>query len=961
LSEDLLISTQLGRLSMRSRLSRIILPVVFLFVVTAFSSAAVKNRIASVNANSRVALPHTIPPRALNGTDLGEVSGSHQLPSLMLTFSMTDAQQAELTQLLIDQQDPNSPRYHQWLTPEQFGAEFGLSTTDIAQVSSWLSSQGFTITGVSPSSNYITFSGSAAQVKQAFGVTIHSLNVGGEAHISNLTDPVLPSGIAAVVTNLSGLNDFKLKSRAHTRTVKVPVADSTTGVHPDYTSSITGNHYIAPGDFYTIYNVNPLLSSSINGQGISIAVMGQTDINLSDVTAFRTASNLCTTVSSTCPNPLPTVKLYGSDPGTSSSDIGEAMLDVEWAGAVAPSASIIYVNSTNVFNSLISAITNNLAPIISISYGDCESDLGTSSINQLNQYFQQANAQGQTIVGPTGDSGATDCDFTSYPAVGGLAVDFPASSPFVTAAGGTMFNEGSATGATTYWSSNSSSGTNNAGSALSYIPETVWNESSSTNGLGAGGGGTSIYFAKPYWQLGLTPNDSARDLPDIALNAASNHDATLYCVQGSCVNGTFRASDGQSLTVVGGTSVATPSFAGVLALIEQKAGSRLGNIGPELYALASTSTIYSSAFHDITSGNNNSVCTPGTPNCPASGIVGYSAGTGYDLATGWGSVNVSNLANAWNQVAPIHPGSGVGTATSTLSLSTASPVCGVTGASQAMSLSVHVTSSIAGNTPTGTITILVDNVATSTTATLTGGAAALTLNTGTLTSGFHTVSAVYSGDAVNASSKSSITADTTSSTVPDFALTASGSSACSPAVTTLHGTAASAITFNVAALNGFTGPVTFTANSVDNVNATYTFTPTSVTNSGTTSFVLYAYATSALSIPSNGLTRLQTAKQETPRAPWYLPASGATLACALFFVLPSRRRLSTLLAIIVSVATLGSAIGCGSSSTTNNGGGGGGTTTTPAAPGTYNILVTATANTATGLVAHSVNVTFTVQ
>ena len=947
---------------MRSRLPRFILPIVFLFVVTAFSSAAVRNRITSVNANSRVALPHTIPYRALSGTDLGEIASGYQLPSLMLTFSMTDAQQAELTQLLIDQQNPNSPLYHQWLTPEQFGAEFGLSAADIAQVSSWLGSQGFTVTGVSPSSNFITFSGSAAQVKQSFGTAIHSLNVGGETHISNLTDPVLPSGIAAVVTNLSGLNDFKLKSRAHARVVQLPVAENNS-LHPNYTSSITGNHYIAPGDFYTIYNVSPLLSSSINGQGVSIAVVGQTDILLSDVTAFRTASGLCTTVSSTCPNPVPTVKLYGSDPGTSSSDIGEAMLDVEWAGAVAPNASVIYVNSTNVFNSLISAITNNLAPIISISYGDCESDLGTSSINQLNQYFQQANAQGQTIVSPAGDSGATDCDFTSYPAVGGLAVDFPASSPYVTAAGGTMFNEGTATGTTTYWNSNNTSGTNNAGSAVSYIPETTWNESSSTNGLGAGGGGASMYAAKPYWQAGLTPNDSARDVPDIALNSGSNHDGTLYCVQGSCVNGTFRASDGQSLTVVGGTSVAVPSFAGILALIEQKTGSRLGNIGPELYALANTSTIYGSAFHDITTGNNNSVCTPGTPNCPSSGTVGYSAGVGYDLATGWGSINASNLANSWNQVAPISPGTVIGTGASTLSLSTTSPVCGVTGASQALALSVKVTSSVSGNIPSGTITILVDNVATTTTGTLASGAVTISFSTGALTPGFHTISAIYSGDSINASSKNSITVDTTSSTVPDFALTASGSSACAPSVTAVRGTTASAITFNVAALNGFTGSVSFTATSLDNVDATFTFTPTSVTNSGTTSFVLYAYASSALSVPSNGQIRLKSAKRDAPRAPWYLPASGATLACALLFTLPRRRRLSALLVVILSVAVMGSAIGCGSSSTSTGGGssGGGGTTTTPASPGTYNILVTATATTATGFIAHSVNVTFTVQ
>ncbi len=415
----------------------------------------------------------------------------------MLTFNMTDVQQAALTQLLVDLQNPSSPRYHQWLTPEQFGAEFGLSAPDLAKVSTWLTSQGFTITGVARGSNFIAFSGTASQVQQAFGTSIHNMLVNGEQHISNVTDPVLPAGLASVVTNLSGLNDFKLKSRARTRVVKLPPVD-TTGLHPDFTSSITGTHYMAPGDFYTIYNEAPLIASSINGTGITVAVVGQTDINLPDVTAFRTASGLCTTVSTTCPTPLPTVMLYGTDPGTSSSDLPEAMLDVEWAGATAPNAKILYVNSTDVIaGSLVNAINNNLAPIISISYGDCEVNFGASFLTQFNQMLQQANAQGQTVVGPAGDSGATDCDFDTYPAVDGLAVDFPGSSPFATSAGGSMFNEGSGT----YWNSNSSSSVNNAGSALSYIPETAWNETSASNGLGAGGGGFSLYFSKPYWQV----------------------------------------------------------------------------------------------------------------------------------------------------------------------------------------------------------------------------------------------------------------------------------------------------------------------------------------------------------------------------------------------------------------------------------------------------------------------------
>ena len=240
--------------------------------------------------------------------------------------------------------------------------------------------------------------------------------------------------------------------------------------------------------------------------------MGQTDISLTDGAAFRAASGL--------PANAPTVRVFGSDPGTSaeSNEVAEAQLDVEWSGAVAPNATILFVNSTDVLNtSLQSAVTTNVAPIISISYGLCEPDSDVSSLDSFNQLFQEANAQGQTIVGQSGDSGATDCDYLSLQAAQGLNVDFPASSPFVTSMGGTEFNEG----AGTYWST--TNGTT-AGSATSYIPETVWNDSG-TSGLSAGGGGLSQIFSKPAWQVGNgVPADGSRDVPDISFSASPNHD-----------------------------------------------------------------------------------------------------------------------------------------------------------------------------------------------------------------------------------------------------------------------------------------------------------------------------------------------------------------------------------------------------------------------------------------------------
>lgn len=917
------------------------------------SAAAVQSRIQSIGTGTGVALPNSIPRRATLGTDLGAAPASLKLSSMTMYFNMTAAQQAALTQLLIDQQNPSSPRYHQWLTPEQFGAQFGLSSQDIAAVTNWLTSKGFAVTDVARSSNSVSFSGTAAQIQQAFGTTIHQLTVDGEQHFSNLTDPVLPASISAVVSTISGLNDFKLRARARTH-VAVPTQTSdASGVHPSFTSATSGNNYVAPGDFYAIYDENPLLTSSTNGSGVTIAVMGQTDISLADIAAFRSAAGLSANV--------PTVKLYGTDPGTSTDDLPEASLDVEWSGSTAPSASILYVNSTDVINgSLKNAIQNKLAPIITISYGDCEPNYGVSSLASYNVLFQQANAQGQTIVGPAGDSGATDCDYQNYPATGGLAVDFPASSPYVTAAGGSMFNEQ----AGNYWKT--ASGSDVITSALGYIPEAVWNETSSSNGLGAGGGGASAFFTKPYWQIDTVgspssvPADSSRDVPDIALNAAANHDGYLFCSGGFCTNG-FRNSTG-NLDVVGGTSVATPSFAGLLALVLQKTGATggLGNVNPTIYALANSS-YYGSVFHDIQVGNNDSPCTAGTPNCPNGGSIGYNATSRYDLATGWGSVDATNMVNTWSLVTPIPAVVGAGTTVTAVSLTNAStsPVCGVSGSS--ITLNVTVAGANSSTAPTGTVTFLVDNVAVSgSNVTLAAGTATYTLSTKPYSSGAHVITAVYSGDGTFAASKNTLTADVVSATTADFAFTP-----CTPTVTAKTGTTATAIPFTLASVNGFAGSITFSATSNDSslaANYSFSVTPVVLTSgsSQTTNFVLTAFQTNSSSSTSTGLLKLgANHKPANPaRAPWYAAGSGATLAGLLLLVLPRRRRWAGLLVAVLTVGLL-AASGCSSSSTT---GGSGGTTPTQtnAAPGTYDILVTAFATTSTGTLVHSTNVTFTV-
>ncbi|GGA59262.1 hypothetical protein GCM10011507_08310 [Edaphobacter acidisoli] len=933
---------------MRSRLFSLALSFAALTVFASSGQAAVQNRIVSNVTSSRTSLEHSVPLRAKSANDLGAAPSDQALTNLSLRFSMSAAQKADLDQLVEEQQEPNSPEYHQWLTPEQFGARFGLSAADMAKVSAWLSSQGFTITGKARSSTFITFTGTVAQAEKAFGTSIHRLSYNGEEHISNMTDPTVPAAFAGVVSSITGLHDFKAKPRV--RTSRVALNSKYT-----YTSTGTTSHYIAPGDLYTIYNENSLLSNGTNGKGVTIAVMGQTSLITSEIAAFRSAAGL--------PASVPTLQLYGSNPGVVAGDIDESSLDVEWAGAAAPGATILFVYGPDVFNnSLTQAIDLNLAPIITISYGLCETMVNTNyNINTFNQLLEQANAEGITVVSAAGDSGATDCD-TSGLASEGLAVDFPGSSPYVVSAGGTMFS-GDANSPSTYWnSSNTTNGTNQYTSSVkSYIPESVWNETDSSTGLtagGAGGGGASAYFAKPAWQTGTgVPNDGSRDVPDISMNAAAIHDGYIVCSQSDCTSG-FAANN--NIDVFGGTSVAAPTFAGILALVEQTQG-KLGNVGGKLYGLASMANVY----NDITSGNNSVYCIQGSPNCANGGPIGFNAGVGYDQATGLGSINIGNFVADWASAVPTGTTSTIGTTLSTTTLTASGSLCGLTAATLPLSVTVASGGSSTA-TPSGTVQFYVDSKAVGSPVPLANGTATYTLSLAGLTSGRHNVSVVYSGDATFAGSKGSLLANSTntgivspidvvSTTSPDFSITP-----CTATTNVVSGAAASAIVLTITPSDGFTGSVNLSANSDTGDLLGYAFSVKPVvisSGSATSSFVLTATVTT-----TNGkLKKLgPPINHQSGKAPWYAAGSGATLACFVLILVPRKRKLGALLAVLLSVAAIG-AIGCSSNTATASGGGGGtgggGTTTSPASPGTYNITVTATS----GNLVHSVVLTYNVQ
>ncbi|MBS1799478.1 MAG: Ig-like domain repeat protein [Acidobacteria bacterium] len=945
--------------------SRVVSRITVLAVLLMGASAqwlygAQANRIKiAVDDGNRAPVGRTVSPRVRLATDLGEAPADTELSSVTIYFGLTDAQQSNLTQLLADQQNPSSPQYHKWLTPQQFGARFGISSSDMEKVKGWLQGKGLAITSVSPSMNYVTVSGSIGQVESAFKTQIHAFSENGERHIANVSDPELPAAIANIVAGVRGLNDFKLRGHA--------------AVRPMITSPATGNHYLAPGDFFAIYNLGPLLSQSINGSGITIAVVGRTDISLSDVATFRSLSGLPT-------NPPQIVQATGYRAGTrSSGDLLESMLDVEWSGAVAPNATIKFVtvgnsSTTDVDDALIYAVSNNssvAASIISISYGNCESLWGQASINTLNLTLQQANAQGITVVAASGDSGATDCDSGGL-ASQGLAVDFPSSSPFVTGTGGTMFS-GDVGNSSQYWnSSNSSNGSNSyTGSAKSYIPESPWNETSSTTGLtagGAGGGGASAFFAKPSWQTGMgVPNDAARDTPDISLTAAASHDPYIVCAQSSCVNG-FTSSSGV-YNVVGGTSAAAPSFAGMLALLEQKLGTGgLGNVNPMLYGILN-STYYNNVFHDITQGNNSVPCIQGTPNCSQGLPIGFTAAQGYDQATGLGSLDTTALLQYWSQVTPI--GAVATTQSSTTTITTSNATCGLTSTNYAFSVTVASAGS-STSMPTGTVQLYADNGKVGSPVALSGGTATLTLDTTQLTSGAHNVSAVYSGDATFSSSKGALQTNTSntgiltqidvvSTSSPDFSITP-----CVATTSVATGSAASAVTLTITPTAGFTGNVNLTAN-VDTGTAlgtSFSVKPVTITSSSgavTTQFVLTA-TVPATSAAIQG----QKSRSHRPQGmtPWYAAGSGVTLAGLLLIAVPRRRWMGTLFALMLSAVFM-TASGCGSgnSGSSSSGSGGSGTTTTPAARGTYNVTITATgqAGTTTATRIHSIVLTYKVQ
>ena len=747
-----------------------------------------------IDASHRITLVGNTHPLARPEFDRGAAPDQQPLERMLLVLQRSPEQDAALLRLLDEQQTKSSPNYHRWLTPQEFGAQFGPADADVQAVTAWLESQGFQVNRVAAGRTVIEFSGSAGQVRDTFRTDIHKYAVTGGEYWANAGDPQIPAALAPVVAGFASLNNFPRKHFTHTLGTFRRFKNGE--VEPLYTFATTqGNYYgLGPTDFATIYNVLPLWNAGVDGSGQTIAIVGESNISLQDSASFRTLFGLPT-------NKLQVI-LDGPDPGVVPGDETEADVDTQWAGAVARNATIDLVVSegtettVGVDLSALYIVDNNLAPVLSESYGACEAELGASGNAFESSMWEQGAAEGITVIVAAGDQGSAQCDTLpgELAAQNGLAVSGVASTPFNVAMGGTDFDDGNS--ASTYW--NSTNNPTTGASARSYIPETAWNNSCAQQGISAcsslttlasdgfdlqgGGGGPSTCtqndgcsgggYSKPSWQTGAgVPNDHARDLPDLAMFAGDGAHNSFYLVCEADQNGTSSTSCDlnspySDFLAVGGTSVPTPAFAGVMALVNQKTGERQGNADYVLYKLAAKSgascTSNSSAvsnsaciFYDVITGNNSVACYGSSPDCSSTMQTGYgalvsssssttpawTATAGYDMATGLGSIDATNLVNNWKSVS-FTP------STTKLTLSPTTITHG-----QPVQFTIDVTGG--SGKPTG-VAALQGSPASSTsdiaTFALSGGAAAG--STDLLPGGTYTVTARYSGDGTYGSSTS---------------------------------------------------------------------------------------------------------------------------------------------------------------------------------------------------------------
>jgi subtilase family serine protease len=624
---------------------------------------------SAVDDSSRTTLAgNTRPEARTKKYDRGAVPDNLAMAHMQLLLRRSPAQEHALEQLIDQLHDRASPNYHHWLTPEEFGQEFGLGGADIQTITGWLTSHGFKVNAVYANRMTIDFSGTATQVREAFKTPIHYLNVKGARHIANVSDPQVPSALAPAVTGVVSLHDFRPNKLYR------PRAKYT------FTQGTFTYQAVVPADLATIYNLNKLFTTGITGKGQTIVVVEDSDVySAADWTTFRSTFGLSgyTFGSLTTAHPNSNTSNHDCvDPGVNGDD-GEAILDAEWASATAPNAAIelaTCADTNTTFGGLV-ALQNilnspNPPPIVSISYGQCEAYNGAAANAAYYSAYQQAVAEGVSVFVAAGDENAASCDAGQWVSFQGIAVSGLASTPYNVAVGGTDFGDSYLKTNSTYWGSTNSA---TYGSALSYIPEIPWNDSCASTLIakflgatvtygstgfcntatgqnlwevvgGSGGpsgcafgatsqqsaaavSGTCSGYPKPSWQtLVGNPSDGARDIPDVSMFAADGlwGHYLVFCYSDPWGGGVPCTGAPSNWAGGGGTSFASPIMAGIQALVDQKLNARQGNPNPVLYSLAATeyggtalsacnsalgkNVRTSCIFYDVSRGDNDVNC-----------------------------------------------------------------------------------------------------------------------------------------------------------------------------------------------------------------------------------------------------------------------------------------------------------------------------------------------------------------